>query len=81
MGQSLGQGLCRARTFPQVRGVNSEPLGDPCQSEREGLLRLTQNGGPVVHLSPDLVAAFDRFLAAGMSGHDLIYNLALRQAA
>jgi DNA-binding MarR family transcriptional regulator len=51
------------------------------EAEREGLLRLTKNGSPFVHLSPELVEAFDRFLAAGMSGHDLIYNLALRQAA
>jgi hypothetical protein len=31
-----------------------------------------------VQPTPELVEAFDRFLAAGMSGHDLMYNLALR---
>jgi DNA-binding MarR family transcriptional regulator len=48
------------------------------EAERQGLVRLTRDGGQFVQLSPELVEAFDRFLAAGMSGHDLIYNLALR---
>jgi DNA-binding MarR family transcriptional regulator len=50
------------------------------EAEREGLVRLTRGGGQFVELKPELVDAFDRFLAAGMSGHDLIYNLALRLA-
>jgi hypothetical protein len=29
---------------------------------------------------PELVEAFDRFVAASMSAHDLIYNLALQKA-
>lgn len=51
------------------------------EAERRGLVHLTRDGGQFVQLTPELVEAFDRFLAAGMSGHDLIYNLALRQAA
>ena len=53
----------------QVRKVLEE-------AERTGLVRLAKDRGQVVQLTPELVAAFDRFLAAGMSGHDLIYNIA-----
>lgn len=57
----------------QVRNVLEE-------AERAGLVRLTKDRGPLI-VTRELVAAFDRFLAAGMSGHDLIYNVALRSPA
>ena len=55
----------------QVRKVLEE-------AERGGLVRLARDRRQTVQLTPELVAAFDRFLAAGMSGHDLIYNVALQ---
>jgi DNA-binding MarR family transcriptional regulator len=51
------------------------------EAESQGLMRLTKDRDPFVELAPELVTAFDRFLAAGMSGHDLIYKLALGSAA
>ena len=50
------------------------------EAEAGGLVRLTQEGGRSVAVTPALVQAFDRFVADGMSGHDLIYKLALQQA-
>jgi DNA-binding MarR family transcriptional regulator len=49
-------------------------------AERAGLVGLGRRRGRLVQLTPGLITAFDRFLAAGMSGHDLIYNVALRSA-
>jgi DNA-binding GntR family transcriptional regulator len=51
------------------------------EAEAQGLVRLTKDGGQFVQVMPELVEAFDRFVAASMSGHDLIYNLTLRSAA
>jgi hypothetical protein len=34
-------------------------------------------GGRLVELRPAVLLAFDRFLADGMSGHDLLYRIAL----
>jgi hypothetical protein len=50
------------------------------EAEGGGLVRLTQKGGRSVEVAPVLVQAFDRFVADSMSGHDLLYRLALRQA-
>jgi len=51
------------------------------EAEAQGLVRLTKDGGQFVEVMPELVEAFDRFVADSMSGHDLIYNLTLRSAA
>lgn len=51
------------------------------EAEGGGLVRLTKEGGRFVEVAPALVQAFDRFLADAMSGHDLLYQLALRQVA
>ena len=51
------------------------------EAEAQGLVRLTKDGGQYVQVMPELVEAFDRFVADSMSGHDLIYNLTLRSAA
>jgi hypothetical protein len=50
------------------------------EAEGGGLLRVTKRGGRSVEIAPALVQAFDRFLADSMSGHDLLYTLALRQS-
>ncbi len=68
----LGNRLGVSRTH--VRNILEE-------AERGGLLRLTREGGRFVEVTPALVQAFDRFVADGMSGHDLMYTLALQQVA
>lgn len=49
------------------------------EAEGGGLVRLTKDGGRFVEIAPALVQAFDRFVADSMSGHDLLYKLALRE--
>jgi hypothetical protein len=66
----IGKRLGVSRT--QVRRILQEAEGG-------GLLHLTKAGGRFVEIAPALVQAFDRFLADAMSGHDLLYRLALRQ--
>jgi DNA-binding transcriptional ArsR family regulator len=51
------------------------------EAEDGGLVRLTKRGGRFVEIAPALVQAFDRFVADAMSGHDLLYQLALRLAS
>ncbi len=51
------------------------------EAEEAGLMRLTQEGGRFVQLTPALIEAFDRFIADTMQGHDLMYKLALRGEA
>jgi hypothetical protein len=49
------------------------------EAEAGSLVRLTKDGGRFVEIAPALVQAFDRFVADSMSGHDLLYKLALRE--
>jgi DNA-binding MarR family transcriptional regulator len=49
-------------------------------AEKNGLVRLTQNSGQHVQLTPKLIGAFDRFLADSMADNDLVYELARRAA-
>lgn len=51
------------------------------EAKSGGLVRLTKKGGRSVEVASALVQAFDRFVADAMSGHDLIYKLALRQVS
>jgi hypothetical protein len=46
-------------------------------AERAGLVGLWGQGGWSVELKPPILQAFDRFVAAGMSGHDLLFRIAL----
>jgi DNA-binding transcriptional ArsR family regulator len=69
---NIGKRLGVSRTH--VRKVLQEAEGD-------GLVHLGKRGGRFVDVSPALVQAFDRFVADIMSGHDLLYQLALRQAS
>jgi hypothetical protein len=48
-------------------------------AERAGLVGLSGQGGWSVELKPAILRAFDRFVAAGMSGHDLLFRIALSQ--
>jgi DNA-binding MarR family transcriptional regulator len=50
------------------------------EAEEMKLVHLTKVGGQFVELMPQLLQAFDRFVADAMSGHDLCYNLALSAA-
>jgi hypothetical protein len=43
------------------------------------LVSLSGRGGRYVRLLPSLLQAFDRFVADSMSGHDLLYKIALSQ--
>jgi DNA-binding MarR family transcriptional regulator len=51
------------------------------EAEKAGFVRLSQQGGRYVQLTPTLIEAFDRFIADTMVGHDLMYQLALRGEA
>jgi hypothetical protein len=68
----IGKRLGVSRTH--VRNILQEAEGG-------GLLRLTGKGGQSVEVTPALVQAFDRFVADSMSGHDMIYQLALQQVS
>jgi hypothetical protein len=46
---------------------------------KQGLFALSGRGHRLVEITPVMWQAFDRFVAESMSGHDLMYKLALRQ--
>ena len=48
------------------------------EAEASGLVRLHARGGHRVEILPQLWPRYDRWLAGGMYGHDLIYRAALR---
>jgi len=50
-------------------------------AEQAGLVALSGQGGRLVELKPAVLAAFDRFLADSMSGHDLLHRIALARMA
>jgi DNA-binding MarR family transcriptional regulator len=43
---------------------------------QHGDVSLSGRGGRLVELTPSMLDAFDRFVAAAMSGHDMLYKLA-----
>jgi hypothetical protein len=45
-------------------------------AERAGLVGLSGQAGRLVELKPAVLGAFDRFVAASMSGHDLLFRIA-----
>jgi hypothetical protein len=47
-------------------------------AERAGFVRLSGRGGQLVQLTSAVMQAFDRFIADSMSGHDLMFQIALR---
>jgi hypothetical protein len=50
-------------------------------AERNGDVSLSGRGGKLVELKPSLLQAFDRFVADGMSGHDLLFRITRSQMA
>jgi hypothetical protein len=48
---------------------------------QHGDVSLSGRGGHLVELKPSILHAFDRFVAAAMSGHDLLYKLARERMA
>lgn len=46
-------------------------------AERADLVHLSGQGERLVELKPAVLSAFDRFLAEAMSGHDLLFSIAL----
>jgi len=57
-----------------VRGLLEE-------AAQHGDVSLSGRGGRLVALQPSILQAFDRFLAAAMSGHDLLYKFARERMA
>ena len=51
------------------------------EAEQMGLVRLSKGRNRFVEMTPQLLRAFDRFVADAMSGHDLCYRLALQAVA
>jgi hypothetical protein len=50
-------------------------------AEQAGLVGRSNRGGRFVELKPAVLQAFDRFTAESMSGHDLLFNLAVGRMA
>jgi DNA-binding MarR family transcriptional regulator len=48
---------------------------------QQGDVSLSGRGGRLVELTPSMLQAFDRFVAAAMSGHDMLYRLARERMA
>jgi hypothetical protein len=51
------------------------------EAERAGFVRLSGRGGQLVQLTPAVMQVFDRFIADSMSGHDLMFQIALKTMA
>jgi len=51
------------------------------EAAQHGDVSLSGRGGRLVELKPSILQAFDRFVAAAMSGHDLLYRLARERMA
>jgi hypothetical protein len=47
-------------------------------AEHAGFVHLSGRGGQLVQLTPAVMQAFDRFVADSMSGHDLMFQIALK---
>ena len=68
--KDIGARFCVSRTHVQ------KILQD---AARAGLVAVSGRGGHFVALTPRIWRALDRFAAEGMSGHDMLFNLARRQ--
>jgi hypothetical protein len=51
------------------------------EAERAGFVLLSGRGGQLVQLTPAVMQVFDRFIADSMSGHDLMFKIALKTMA
>jgi DNA-binding MarR family transcriptional regulator len=51
------------------------------EAERAGFVQLSSRGGQLVQLTPAVMQVFDRFTADSMSGHDLMFQIALKTMA
>jgi DNA-binding MarR family transcriptional regulator len=51
------------------------------EAAQHGDVSLSGRGGQLVELKPSILHAFDRFVAAAMSGHDMLYQLARERMA
>lgn len=51
------------------------------EAERAGFVQLSGRGGQLVQLTPAVMQVFDRFTADSMSGHDLMFQIALKTMA
>ncbi len=51
------------------------------EAEHAGFVLLSDRGGKLVQLTPAVMQVFDRFTADSMSGHDLMFQIALKTMA
>ena len=51
------------------------------EAERAGFVEPSGRGGQLVQLTPSVMQVFDRFIADSMSGHDLMFQIALKTMA
>jgi hypothetical protein len=51
------------------------------EAEHAGFVLLSDRGGKLVQLTPAVMQVFDRFTADSMSGHDLMFQIALKKLA
>jgi hypothetical protein len=51
------------------------------EAERVDFVQLSGRGGQLVQLTPAVMQVFDRFTADSMSGHDLMFQIALKTMA
>ena len=51
------------------------------EAAQHGDVSLSGRGGRLVELKPSMLHAFDRFIAASMSGHDMLYKLTRERMA
>ena len=80
---SAGEGASEGLSYADLGarfGVSRTHVRNLLQeAEQMELVSLTGRGGRYVRLLPSVLQAFDRFVADGMSGHDLLYQIALSQ--
>jgi DNA-binding MarR family transcriptional regulator len=85
--------LIQMSTAPSAKGLSYSDIGARFGVSRthvrtlledaaqHGDVSLSGRGGRLVELNPSILHAFDRFVAAAMSGHDLLYKLARERMA
>jgi hypothetical protein len=73
---ALGRGISFADIGARFGASRTQVRKILQEAASVGFLELSTDDRPIIRVTAQLYAAFDRFLAAGMSGHDLIYQLA-----
>jgi DNA-binding MarR family transcriptional regulator len=81
MAQAAGEGAPEGLSYGDIGarfGVSRTHVRKVLRdAERAGFVRLSSRGGRLVQLTPAVIRIFDRFIADSMSGHDLLYRIAV----